>query len=161
MKYSFDTSAIIDFWEHYPVTNPNFEKLWEWFVEKIGEELFVISDIAKIETNKKDKELFDWLKNNGANIMIDKKDIQDLKIVQDIKDELGIIEDQYHPKGIDENDLFIISIAKRNNRILVSNESIQNNLPDIKSKYKIPAICNLSQVNLECINLLTLLKYDL
>jgi len=80
-----------------------------------------------------------------------------LLMAQEIKTLLGIVEEQY-TKGVGENDLFIIAMAKETSTILVSEESRQNNLPALKSNYKIPAVCNMQEVQVECINFLELLK---
>lgn len=59
---------------------------------------------------------------------------------------LGIANDQYHPKGVDENDLLIIASAQTLQHPLLSDENRQQNLPQDRRKYKIPAVCDLPQV---------------
>jgi hypothetical protein len=80
-----------------------------------------------------------------------------LATAQNIKNLLGIVEEKY-TKGVGEKDLLIISIAKENKKILVSDESRQNKLPALKSNYKIPAVCDMPEVNIKCVNFLDLLK---
>ncbi len=75
---------------------------------------------------------------------------------------MEIEEDNYHGKGVGENDLLIIASAKRNNSILVTNEERQGDATKIKikAKFKIPAVCNLGEVNIKNINLAELLHLD-
>jgi hypothetical protein len=71
---------------------------------------------------------------------------------------LGIEGDNYHVKGVGENDLFIIATARANKAILVSDEELQTTLPVIPSKKKIPAVCAMKEVKVPCINFLTFIK---
>ena len=79
------------------------------------------------------------------------------RTAQQIKTLLAIIEEEY-TKGVGENDLFIISIAKETTTTLVSEEARQNNLPSLKSNYKIPAVCEMPEVGVKCISFIELLK---
>ncbi|AFT90167.1 hypothetical protein LMG9964_06239 [Paraburkholderia phenoliruptrix] len=69
-----------------------------------------------------------------------------------IKALLGINDDRYSPKGVDENDLFIIASAKLNGRELISNEGRQLALPQLMPNCKIPAVCGLPIVNVSCLD---------
>lgn len=75
-----------------------------------------------------------------------------------IKRLLQIQGDDYHPKGVGENDLFIIACSKLRNLSLVSDEERQPNLPQVPSKMKIPAVCGLTTVGVPCMNFLAYLK---
>lgn len=162
--YSFDASALIDLWDNYPIQNIVFEDLWDKFAENVENKIFVISDVAIEEV--RNKILYDKITQDipkSANfkdilneIKVIKKENVDLVTVQKIHDLLEIVEDNYG-EGVGENDIFIIAIAKRTQTILVNNEATQPNLPQNKSKYKIPAVCSLSGVNVESINLTELL----
>lgn len=157
--YSFDASAIIDLWDNYPFNNQVFKPLWDKFVENVENEIFVISDVALEEAKSKinSKEFNRIVKN----IKIYKKENMDLIEAQNIKSLLGIEEDNYG-SGVGENDIFIIAISKRIQAVLVNNEQRQPNPQNIqnKTKYKIPAVCNLNKVNVENINLTELLHLD-
>ena len=155
--YSFDASSMIYAWENYPPENPHFDSLWKWFSEQVHDKTFSISAKALDEVGHKIPECSDWLKRN--NIEIHSLTATSLGTAQNIKMSLDIVEDKY-TKGVGENDLFIISIAKENGKILVSNESQQNKLPALKSNYKIPAVCNMPKVNIKCVNFLDLLKVN-
>ncbi|NYT26888.1 MAG: hypothetical protein H0A76_02615 [Candidatus Thiodubiliella endoseptemdiera] len=59
------------------------------------------------------------------NIIIHKKTISDVRSVQKFKTFLGITEDNYHAKGVGENDLFIVASAKNNDMILQLMKSLK------------------------------------
>lgn len=153
--YSFDASSMIHAWDNYPPENPHFDSLSQWFSEQIDNKSFGISEKALDEVSHKIPECGDWLKNQ--NIEVYPLTATSLATAQSIKALLGIDEELY-TKGVGENDLLIISIAKENNKTLVSDESRQNKLPALKSNYKIPAVCEMPEVNVECISFLELLK---
>jgi predicted nucleic acid-binding protein len=75
-----------------------------------------------------------------------------------IKHLLGIEEDQYHTKGVGENDIFIIATASVNGLTLISDEGRQFDKPKILAKYRIPAVCELQEVSVTCINFLQLIR---
>lgn len=168
--YSFDASAIIDLWDNYPIQNPHFQSVWDWFEIQVKQENFVISKIAlkevkekifsdnttkKIPTSSFFIEILDSIK-------VYEKTMDDLHAVKRIKELLEIKEDNYGA-GVGENDLLIIANAKRNKHILVSNEKRQPNSQKITSKanYKIPVVCELDEVNVDNINLTELLHLDI
>jgi len=153
--YSFDASSMIHAWDNYPPENPHFDSLWQWFSEQINNNNFSISAKALDEVSHKIPECGEWLKKN--NIEVHQLTATSLATAQKIKTLLDIVEEQY-TKGVGEMDLLIISIAKENEKTLVSDESKQNNLPTLKSNYKIPAVCNMDEVNIKCVSFLELLK---
>ncbi|MDM8555856.1 DUF4411 family protein [Desulfococcaceae bacterium HSG7] len=157
--YNFDASSIIHAWDNYPPDNQHFNSLWEWIASQINDKQFSISKKALEEVVLKIPGCGTWLKDN--NIQTFPLTPSVLLIAQRIKELLNIEEENYHAKGVGENDLFIIAIAKETETILISNESRQNKLPRLKSKYKIPAVCNMHEVNVECINFIELInKYS-
>jgi len=153
--YSFDASSMIHAWDNYPPANPHFDSLWEWIAEQINDEQFGISKKALEEVSHKIPECGKWLKNN--NILTFPLTASALLTAQRIKKLLGIEEENY-TKGVGENDLFIVAIAKETQTTLISEESRQNKLPQLKSNYKIPAVCNMREVNVKCISFIELLK---
>ncbi|MBT4836508.1 MAG: DUF4411 family protein [Methylococcales bacterium] len=153
--YSFDASSIIHAWDNYPPENPHFDSLWEWIGRKISNNQFGISKKALEEVEHKVPKCGEWLKDN--NITIYPLTASALLTAQRIKNFLGIEEEKY-TKGVGENDLFIIAIAKETQTISITEEGRQNNLPNLKSNYKIPAVCNMNEVNVECISFVELLK---
>ncbi|CAC9615149.1 hypothetical protein [uncultured Gammaproteobacteria bacterium] len=156
--YILDASALIDLWDNYPITNPVFKSLWGKFKENIDEEIFVISSVALDEAKKKiDQIEFTQIVEN---ITVYKKEAVDLEEAITIKNLLDIQEEGYG-SGVGENDIFIIVIAKRTNSILITNEKRQPSLKQQKRSYKMPTVCNLSEVGVRNINLLELLRLDL
>jgi hypothetical protein len=153
--YSFDASSMILAWDNYPRENLHFDSLWQWFSEQIDNKNFSISATALDEVCHKIPECGDWLKKN--NIEIHPLTVTSLKTAQKIKTLLGIAEEKY-TKGVGEKDLLIISVAKENGKTLVSDESRQNKLPDLKSNYKIPAVCDMPEVSIKCVSFIDLLK---
>lgn len=153
--YSFDASSMIHAWDNYPPENKHFDSLWEWFSNKTQSKEFVISKKAFKEVSHKIPECGTWLQNN--NIEIYSLTPASLLIARDIKASLGIVEEKY-TKGVGENDLFIIAIAQEFGATLVTEEGRQSPLPKVKSNYKIPAVCNMASVGVECCNFLSLLK---
>ncbi len=82
-------------------------------------------------------------------------------ILQDamrIKGLLGIVGDSYHSKGVGENDILIIAIARAHKAELVSDEERQTIQPKEPSKRKIPAVCAMNTVAVPCINFIDYIK---
>ncbi|GFO73726.1 toxin [Bathymodiolus japonicus methanotrophic gill symbiont] len=153
--YIFDASSMIHAWDNYPPENKHFYSLWEWFSNKMQSKEFVISKKAFEEVSHKIPECGTWLQDN--NIKIYYLTSESLLIASDIKELLGIIEEKY-TKGVGENDLFIIAIAQELGTTLVTEEGRQSVLPELKSNYKIPAVCNMASVGVANCNFLNLLK---
>ena len=153
--YSFDASSMIHAWDNYPISNPHFESMWQWFSDQIHKRQFSISKTALDEVSHKLPECGEWLKNNHIEVY----PLTPLSLVmaQQIKTLLGIVEEEYR-SGVGANDLFIISIAKETATTLVSEEARQNILPEQKSRYKIPAVCGMPAVSVKCISFIELLK---
>lgn len=150
----FDASSIIYAWDNYPIKQ--FPGLWEWMEKEIEDGKFKIPDVAYDEVGDNAPECQKWLKN---------VDIERLPITSGIlskalfiKNLLGIEEDQYGADGVGENDILIIACAKINGATLVSDEALQTNLPSVWKNMKIPAVCNLDEVDVRCINFLRLIK---
>lgn len=144
---AFDASSMIHAWDNYPIEN--FPPLWDWLASEIESDNIVMSQIAYEEVGRKIPECGQWLRNNNLQRIQISNPI--ITVSSQIKRLLGIANNNYHPKGVDENDIFIISTSKVQNIRLISNENIQLQLPIIHAKYKIPAVCQLPQVNVDCI----------
>jgi hypothetical protein len=153
--YCFDASSMIHAWDNYPPGNAHFDALWEWFARNTQEQNFTISDQAFEEVGHKVPECGAWLEVNA--IKIYNLTPTSLFIAQKIKHLLEIEEDNY-TKGVGEKDLFIIAVAQETGAILITEEAVQSALPTLKSNYKIPAVCNMEEVNVKCCNFLSLLK---
>jgi len=149
----FDASSMIYAWDNYPIRQ--FPGLWEWMATQIDEKRLVMPSVAFQEVAHKTPECANWL---------EKTDIKQLEITNTImkdamriKKLLGIKGDNYHSKGVGENDIFIIATARDHSAELVSNEGMQK-IPDILAKKKIPAVCAMKEVDVLCINFLKFIK---
>jgi len=150
----FDASSIIHAWDNYPIGN--FPPLWQWLAEQIEAGEFAIPEVALEEVAKKAPECGDWLKDHEITVLPLTNAVLQQAVA--IKHLLGIVEDEYHAKGVGENDIFIIATAKVAGTTLISDEGRQFRLPDVMSKCKIPAVCDLDEVSIECIPFIELIK---
>lgn len=150
----FDASSMIYAWDNYPIDQ--FPPLWEWMASQIEAKELVMSNVAFDEVNHKTPECAEWLKdNNLEQLAVSNAIVQEAKR---IKGALGISGDNYHPKGVDENDILIIATARLHGAELVSDEERQTNQPQISSKRKIPAVCVMPPVSVSCINFIDYIK---
>ena len=150
----FDASSMIYAWDNYPVRQ--LPRLWNWMALQIEEKKLVMPSVAFEEVESKTPDCGKWLKDN---------DLEQLEIgaaiIQDamrIKGLLGIVDDDYHPKGVGENDIFIIATACAHGAELVSDEERQTTLPKVLSKRKIPAVCGMKEIAIPCINFIEYIK---
>jgi uncharacterized protein DUF4411 len=150
----FDASSMIYAWDNYPVRQ--FPPLWKWVAEQIEQNRLVMPRVAFEEVADKTPDCGDWLRENK----LEQLEISNT-IIQGsmrIKDLLGIVDDNYHPKGVGENDIFIIATAWVHKAELVSDEERQPTLPNIPSKRKIPAVCAMKEVDVRCMNFIEYIK---
>jgi hypothetical protein len=150
----FDASSMIYAWDHYPLRQ--FPGLWKWMAAQIKNKKQMMPSVAFEEVASKTPDCGKWLKSHDLEVL----QISNV-IVQEamrIKELLGIVGDQYHPKGVGEIDLLIIATSKAQGAELVSDEEKQSTLPLIPSKRKIPAVCLMAGVSLPCINFVEYIK---
>jgi len=150
---AFDASSILHAWINYP--SGQFPKLWDWISEEIAAGRFVISRVALDEVGHRSPDCAKWLKDHFIQEIPPTNTTIAYALV--MKSALGIVNDQYHPNGVDENDLLIIASAQASGCELISNEARQPLLPTVMARYKIPAVCELRAVNVPCIDFLELL----
>ena len=150
----FDASSMIYAWDNYPLRQ--FPGLWEWKATQITEGNLMIPVVAYEEVEDKTPECAAWLKsNNIMRLSVTNNIIQD---AMRIKGLIGIVDDNYHPKGVGENDLFIIATARAHRVVLISDEERQPTLPNEPRKKKIPAICAMPEVSVPCIKYIEYIK---
>lgn len=133
----FDASSMIYAWDNYPIGQ--FPGLWEWMAGQIGSKQLLMPSVAFEEVGHKVPECSEWLKDNDLELLPVTGAI--LQGAMEIKAALGIGGDNYHAKGVDENDLLIIATARSKGAELVSDEAKQPGPIQIPSKRKIPAVC--------------------
>jgi hypothetical protein len=149
----FDASSMIYAWDNYPLQQ--FPGLWEWMAGQIDDGNLVMSSVAVDEVSHMTPECALWLKaGNLQKIEVSNAIVQDAFRMKQL---LGIADDSFHPKGVDENDLLIIATAASCSAELVSEESRQK-LPDIPAKRKIPAVCAMPAVAVTCINFIDYIR---
>jgi predicted nucleic acid-binding protein len=111
--------------------------------------------IADGETKRRDADCHNWLHANGVQILPVTGSI--LNHALQIKRALGITLDRDYRDGVSENDLIIIGTCMAHAIELITNESKQNQLPQNRARYKIPAVCTLTTVNVQYLNFRDLL----
>ena len=152
--HTYDASSFLHAWDNYPIEH--FPPLWDWIGDKVSEGLFTVPAVAFEEVNHKSPECGDWLKDQGiVRIQLTNGIIQQAMTIKQL---LEIEEDSYHPKGVDENDLFIIATAKMHDCVLVSDEGVQFRIPYILAKCKIPAVCVMPEVNVTCVPFIDVIR---
>ena len=151
---AFDASAMMHAWDNYPIDQ--FPALWAWIAAEIATQRLAIAVVALDEVGHKQPDCQAWLRDQ----QILRLDITAavLREAMRIKALLGIDEDRYSPKGVDENDLLIIAAAGVNERELVSNEGRQLALPKLMQNCKIPAVCGLNAVGIPCLDFLAYIR---
>jgi hypothetical protein len=151
---AFDASSMIYAWDNYPIGQ--IPKIWAWIEREIRATRFVMPQVASKQVNDVSPDCGKWLGAVGMTRLPIGQDI--LTEAMRIKALLGIPGDKYHPDGVDENDLFIIACARHHGCRVVSEEAIQRQLPRKMARYKIPAVCALPGVMVDCINFIGLFK---
>lgn len=150
----FDASSMIYAWDNYPVRQ--FPPLWKWMGVQIKEKKLVMPSVAFYEVINKTPDCGAWLKENDLTQLEISNAI--LQEAMRIKGLLGIVDDNYHAKGVGENDILIIATAGVYKAELVSDEERQTTPPQEPKKRKIPAVCGLKEVAIPCINFIEYIK---
>lgn len=152
--HTLDASSILYAWDNYP---PDiFPPLWAWLGKEIVRHELTIPVVALEEVQHKASECADWLKaHNVRRLSMTNHVIQCAARLQTL---IGVINDGYHPKGVDENDLLIIAAAKIYDGKLITNESRQLDKQPIPAKRKIPAVCDMDGVKVKTLNFLEYIR---
>jgi uncharacterized protein with PIN domain len=148
--YCIDTSSLVAAWiEHYPIDN--FEGFWERLDALFTGDAAVISKEVVRESEKRDKELYKWLKARAKGT---------IEIDDACQTHVTYIMGKY-PKFVDTRagknlgDPFVIGLARTYDPFLtvVSEESGGN-----ANRPKIPSVCAAEGVN--CIKLVDLIRRE-
>lgn len=149
----FDASSMIYAWDNYP--EKQFPGLWEWIEVRIQGKDICMSIVAFEEVKLKAPDCANWLEQRGIDQRIITNDIaQDANRIKSL---LGIVGDNYHPKGVDENDLLIIATARAHGTQLISEEH-QPLPPNERRRCKIPTVCRMTGVTHPCTNFIDYIK---
>lgn len=119
-----------------------FPSLWDWMGALCSQQEIAISEIVKEEVQQKCEGCVQFLTDHRIKIL--EVDAAIIGRASAIKRQLGIENDQYHSKGVGENDIIIVATACEHDVVLVSEEAKQLVLPPTKAKYKIPAVCTMA-----------------
>ncbi len=139
--HTLDASSILHAWDNYPLTQ--FPGLWDWLAGEIQAQRLSIPTVALEEVGHKSPDCATWLKNQNIRRLPMGNAV--LQAAKQIKDEVGIQNDKFHPKGVDENDILIIA-AQYHGATLVTNEARQSSSLKEPTRRKIPAVCDLPGV---------------
>jgi hypothetical protein len=151
---ALDASSIVYAWDNYPIAQ--FGSVWQWIAAEIAAKNLCIASVALTEVEHNSPDCAAWLdQNNIQKLQIGAAELAE---AMRIKAALGIVNDEYHPNGVGENDILIIAAARIDGVGVVSDEAVQLALPKNLKKYKIPAVCARHDVQVPCQNFVSLLK---
>lgn len=151
---TFDASAFIHGWDHYPIDQ--FPRLWEWLGERLADGDPVICEVALEEVERRASECHAWLLQQTIT-RIEMTNADTLRAAE-IEASLGIVNQRYNQAGVGENDLLIIASALESGHELITNEGRQSDLPKKKARYKIPAVCAMSSVAVPSLSFLDFIR---
>lgn len=149
MKYSIDTSAIIDSWiRRYPPGN--FPQVWKKIEELIDQRILIAVEDVLIELEKKHDEIYQWAREREYMFVPFNN-----KIELAVKE---IMKDENHKKIIDQRtnrsgaDPWVIALAKVMGCTVVTSENPTNT----PNRPHIPDVCN--ALGIKWINMLQLIQ---
>ena len=145
---TFDASSIVYGWDNYPADM--LPPLWAWLAREVQAQRMQISYVAAEEVGHVSPECGRWMAAVGVRVLPVSNPVS--VEANRIKGLPGVAGDAHHPNGVDENDLLIIATARTQGCGLVSNESVQLNLPLAMPRYKIPVVCGLDSVGVRCMS---------
>ena len=137
MTSLMDASSALHGWHEYPIAV--FPAFWEWMAAMIADNNVAVVRENLAEIKHGDPECHAWFKN--ARIAILSPDDAILHTAKSLADRLGIMDDGYHKRGVDYNDLLLVAAASVWRCDVITNESPQPRLPSNRARYKIPAVC--------------------
>lgn len=150
MKYSIDTSAILDGWRRYYPPDV-FPAVWRGFDDLIKQGHLRASEEVLVELKKRDDEVYEWAKKRKAQMFV--------PIDVSTQERVIVILD-HHEKLVDTRrnrsaaDPFVIALAMVEGCKVVTGEKATNsadrpNIPDVCGALGVPCIELLELFRLE------------
>lgn len=131
MKYSLDSDSAINAWRDYPINN--FPKIWHWIEQMGNEGNLGMSEVVFRELEKGGDECYKWFKERKTDFVHPNDD--------DVQRELDRLVNTYNNFGLitgkNEGDPFVVALAIVKDGIVVTNESMSNNM----NGPKVPDVC--------------------
>lgn len=115
-----DASSIVLAWDTYPIDQ--FPTFWEWIKSRLVDEKLVMAEPNYSEVGFASPDCQHWLSAHLSRLPVTNHVV--IAALQ-INNALGIVNGQYHPSGVDENDVFCIASAKVQSCSIISDEAIQ------------------------------------
>lgn len=136
MKYSLDSDAAINVWRDYPIDH--FPKIWDW-IERMGKDgALGMSEVVFRELEKGGDECFKWFKDRKKDFVCPND--------EDIQKELDRLVNTYNNFGLitgkNEGDPFVVVLAIVKDCLVVTNESMSNNM----NGPKVPDVCRAERI---------------
>ncbi len=151
LKYSVDTSALIDGLERY-YPEETFPALWKQVEHLVKGGRFLLSAEVWEEAHARTSKAAEWCDRQGKNALTVPTDVGVVKEVQRIL--------LAHPKLVKEGtgrnraDAFVIAVARLTGATVVTGEGSDGN----QNRPKIPYICD--QLGVKCIRFLELIRLE-
>lgn len=131
MKYSLDSDAIIQAWIDYPIDY--FPKVWESLHKLAIDGVLGIAPVIFEELEKGGDELFDWVKARKDDFVAENSD--------ELQEAVAYLVNHYNNFGLitgkNEGDPYVVALAMVEESIVVTNESMSNDLHGPK----VPDVC--------------------
>ncbi len=147
MKYSIDTSAILDAWTRYypPDVMPG---LWKQLEELVDNGQLLATEEVLYELEKKEDNVYKWAKIH-RNMFVPTSEKIQLAVIEILRDHKKLIDTRKNRSGADP---FVIALAKVEDCTVITGEK-PTNQPE---RPKIPDICR--AIDIPCINILQLCR---
>lgn len=147
MKYSIDTSALLDAWVRYYPPDV-FASIWEKLSQVATNGTLIATEEVLFELEKKDDDVFKWAKSHSGMFLPVNEPIQ-LEVTSILGAHPRLVDTRRERSGADP---FVIALAKIESCTVVTSERATGNL----GKPNIPDVC--SQMNIRCLHLLDMYR---
>lgn len=145
MKYSVDTSSLIESWyRRYPIDI--FPSFWHKMSDVIQKKIIVAQQLVIEEIEQKDDDLHQWIKNHNALQVPFDEEVQ--KIVGKLLEGYPRLVGRHQAFGAD---VFVIGLAKQHDLTVITEEQAGS-----ATKPKIPFVCGLEKI--PCITMVEFIR---